>query len=291
MNKNTLSYKIENYDKTLPLIIDPALIFSTYSGSTADNWGFTSTYDAYGNLYAGSIVDGIGYPTTLGAFVDTYAAGWDCTISKFSQDGSQLLFSTYYGGDQSEMPHSMIVNQYDELVVMGTTGSYNFPTTPYAFSEMFSAGSTITYDGTVSFPFGVDIYVSRFSNDGTALLASTYVGGTNNDGLNYREIYNANQYIAYFGNDSLYANYGDGWGNRGVFEGCISLKKVTIGDEEVYYDKTTIGSEAFEGCPALEEVYIGNSVSIIGDGAFRGCGVLKKATIGNSVTSINYRRR
>ena len=138
LKDNNVSYKIGNYDKTLPLIIDPALIFSTYSGSTADNWGFTSTFDSYGNLYSGSIVDNIGYPTTLGAFVDTYAAGWDCAISKFSQDGSQLLFSTYYGGDQSEMPHSMIVNQYDELVVMGTTGSYNFPTTPYAFSESFS---------------------------------------------------------------------------------------------------------------------------------------------------------
>ncbi|MBQ2375253.1 MAG: gliding motility-associated C-terminal domain-containing protein [Bacteroidales bacterium] len=253
LNKNTLSYKIENYDKTLPLIIDPALIFSTYSGSTADNWGFTSTYDAYGNLYAGSIVDGIGYPTTLGAFVDTYAAGWDCTISKFSQDGSQLLFSTYYGGDQSEMPHSMIVNQYDELVVMGTTGSYNFPTTPYAFSEMFSAGSTITYDGTVSFPFGVDIYVSRFSNDGTALLASTYVGGTNNDGLNYREIYNANQYIAYFGNDSLYANYGDG--ARGEL--------ITDDQNNVYVGTTTFSSNFPVTPNAFQTTFGGNQEGVV----------------------------
>lgn len=210
LKDNNISYKLGDYNKDYVLVIDPALIFSTYSGSTADNWGFTSTYDAYGNLYSGSIVDDIGYPTTLGAFVDTYAAEWDCAISKFSQDGSQLIFSTYYGGGQSEMPHSMIVNQYDELVIMGTTGSYNFPTTPYAFQESFSTGSAITYDGTVVFPFGVDIYVSRFSSDGTALPASTYVGGTNNDGLNYREIYNASQMIAYVGNDSLYANYGDG---------------------------------------------------------------------------------
>lgn len=233
LKDNKVSYKIGNYDKTLALVIDPALIFSTYSGSTADNWGFTSTYDVYGNLYSGSIVDDIGYPTTLGAFVDTYAAEWDCAISKFSSDGSQLLFSTYYGGNQSEMPHSMIVNQYNELVIMGTTGSYNFPTTPYAFSEMFSTGSTITYDGTVVFPFGVDIYVSRFSSDGTALPASTYVGGTNNDGLNYREIYNASQMIAYLGNDSLYANYGDG--ARGEL--------ITDDQNNVYVGTTTFSSD------------------------------------------------
>lgn len=253
LKDSNVSYIIGNYDKTLPLIIDPALIFSTYSGSTADNWGFTSTFDSYGNLYSGSIVDNIGYPTTLGAFVDTYAAGWDCAISKFSQDGSQLLFSTYYGGDQSEMPHSMIVNQYDELVVMGTTGSYNFPTTPYAFSESFSTGSTITYDGTVSFPFGVDIYVSRFSDDGTALLASTYVGGTNNDGLNYREIYNANQYIAYFGNDSLYANYGDG--ARGEL--------ITDDQNNIYVGTTTFSSDFPVTQNAFQTNFGGNQEGVI----------------------------
>lgn len=233
LNDSLLSYKLGDYNKDLPLVIDPSLIFSTYSGSTADNWGFTSTYDAFGNLYSGSIVDDIGYPTTLGAFVDTYAAVWDCAISKFSNDGSQLLFSTYYGGGQSEMPHSMIVNQYNELVVMGTTGSYNFPTTPYAFSSTFSTGSAITYDGTVVFPFGVDIYVSRFSEDGTALPASTYVGGSNNDGLNYREIYNANSMTAYVGNDSLYANYGDG--ARGEL--------ITDNQNNIYVGTTTFSSD------------------------------------------------
>ena len=233
LKDNRVSYKIDSYDKSLPLIIDPTLIFSTYSGSTADNWGFTSTYDSYGNLYSGSIVDGIGYPTTLGAFVDTYAAAWDCAISKFSQDGSQLIFSTYYGGNYSEMPHSMIINQYDELVLMGTTGSTNFPITEYAFSQTFSSGSAITYDGTVVFPFGVDIYVSRFSDDGTVLQASTYVGGNQNDGLNYREIYNASQMIAYVGNDSLYANYGDG--ARGEL--------ITDDQNNVYVGTTTFSAD------------------------------------------------
>ncbi|MBR5254256.1 MAG: gliding motility-associated C-terminal domain-containing protein [Bacteroidales bacterium] len=253
LKDNFLSYKIDNYNKTLPLVIDPALIFSTYSGSTADNWGFTSTYDSYGNLYAGSIVDGIGYPTTLGAFVDTYAAGWDCAISKFNNDGSQLLYSTYYGGAQSEMPHSMIVNQYDELVVMGTTGSYNFPTTEFAFSESFSSGSAITYDGTVLFPFGVDIYVSRFSSDGSNLLASTYVGGTNNDGLNYREIYNANQYLAYFGNDSLYANYGDG--ARGEL--------ITDDQNNIYVGTTTFSADFPVTQNAFQTSFGGNQEGVV----------------------------
>ena len=54
------------------------------------------------------------------------------------------------------------------------------------------------------------MYISRFSSDGTQLNASTYIGGSNNDGLNYRDRYNSSQLLTYIGNDSLYANYGDG---------------------------------------------------------------------------------
>ncbi len=205
-----IGYKVGQYDHTKELIIDPELVFSTYSGSTADNWGFTSAYDSQGNLYSGSIVAGTGYPTSLGAWSDTFMGVWDCAITKFSADGTQMIYSTYLGGMYSDMPHSMIVNQYDELVVFGTTGSHDFPTTDGAYSNWFQGGSTITYDGSVQFPFGVDIYVTRFSVDGTQLAASTYIGGTDNDGLNYRERYNISTYITYLGNDTLYANYGDG---------------------------------------------------------------------------------
>ena len=207
---DAVGYVVGNYDRNKELVIDPALIFSTYSGSTADNWGFTATYDDYGNLYSGSIVEGIGYPTTIGAFSDYFSGIWDCAVTKFSADGSQMLYSTYFGGDYSEMPHSMIVNSYDELVVFGTTGSFNFPTTDGAYQRYFSQGTTVSYDGTVLFPHGVDIYVTRFSTDGTEMKASTYVGGSGNDGLNYRERYNMSSILTYVGNDSLYANYGDG---------------------------------------------------------------------------------
>ena len=58
----------KGYDKNTILIIDPILIFSTYSGSSADNFGYTATYDKLGFLYSGSTVFGVGYPTTLGAY-------------------------------------------------------------------------------------------------------------------------------------------------------------------------------------------------------------------------------
>src|SRR5690625_1574058 len=65
---NTLSFKTGSaYNPDYPLVIDPNFIFASYSGSSADNWGYTATYDAEGNFYMGGIVFGSGYPTTPGA--------------------------------------------------------------------------------------------------------------------------------------------------------------------------------------------------------------------------------
>jgi hypothetical protein len=63
-----LGFRLGKYDRKLPLVIDPKLIFASFSGSTADNWGFTATYDDQGNLYGGGIVFNPGYPTSPGAF-------------------------------------------------------------------------------------------------------------------------------------------------------------------------------------------------------------------------------
>ncbi|MFA7132950.1 MAG: hypothetical protein WC108_06595, partial [Bacteroidales bacterium] len=206
----TVTYKIGNYNKEYDLVIDPTLIFSTYSGSFHDNWGFTATYDREGNAYLGGIVAGQGYPTTLGAFQTVFGGGqWDISISKFNSTGTQLIFSTYLGGYSSEMPHSLIVNEFDELVVFGTTGSGNFPITSNAFQQNFSGGDSTAYDQSIILNRGSDIYVSKFNQDGTSLMASTYVGGSENDGINYKNYFNLGNTI-YFGNDSLYNNYGDG---------------------------------------------------------------------------------
>ena len=71
-----LSFEFPNwYNKNQDLIIDPTLVFSTYSGSIANNFGYTATYDDFGFLYAGSTAFGVGYPTILGAYQINFAGG------------------------------------------------------------------------------------------------------------------------------------------------------------------------------------------------------------------------
>jgi gliding motility-associated-like protein len=178
----------KGYDTTKELIIDPVLIFSTFSGSFANNFGFTSTFDSKGYLYSGSIAFGSGYPVTVGAYDLTFNGGnVDIAVTKYDTTGTYRVYSTYLGGaNGDEMPHSLVVNSNDELFIYGTTGSSDYPTTAGAFSTVFNGGPSLPLFGLgVNFPLGTDIIVSKLSNDGSQLLASTFIGGTHNDGINW----------------------------------------------------------------------------------------------------------
>ncbi|MBX7095676.1 MAG: gliding motility-associated C-terminal domain-containing protein [Flavobacteriales bacterium] len=178
----------KSYDSRYELIIDPTLIFSTFTGSTADNWGYSATYDNNGNMYVGGVVFGNGYPTTAGAFDNTFANGTgvviDMGISKFSANGSSLLYSTYIGGSGSDAPHSLIVNNNGELIISGTTSSTNYPVTAGCYDNSFNGGSYVSIDAYIDYNGGSDIVLTKLNSSGSALIGSTYLGGSGNDGIN-----------------------------------------------------------------------------------------------------------
>ncbi len=184
----------DGYDQSLPLVIDPVLSFGSYSGSAADNFGFTATYDNEGHLYGGGIVFGSGYPTTLGVQDPSFNGGIiDIGITKFSPDGGALVWSTYIGGSGNETPHSLVVNTSNELYLLGSTGSADFPATPGAHDASFNGGTAVGigqpwYGMLGGYGYGhdsgTDIVVAHFTADATALVASTFVGGSGNDGIN-----------------------------------------------------------------------------------------------------------
>jgi gliding motility-associated-like protein len=185
---NALSYELpDGYDMTDTLVIDPNLTFSTFSGSTADNWGFTACPDLNGNLFGAGVVMGMGYPITAGTFDSTYNGGYiDVAISKFSATGSNLMYSTYLGGTGSETPNSIVANDAGELFIFGVTSSTNFPMAGTPYDNSYNGGPPIGNNLTNNLDFtgGTDLFVARLSVDGSSLLASTYVGGSGNDGCN-----------------------------------------------------------------------------------------------------------
>ena len=184
LDEDLVSFRVKRRFRNLPLIIDPQYIFSTYSGSYADNFGYTACFDSTGNLFGGGIAFGTGYPTTLGAFQDTFQGGSiDVAISKFNTDGTQLIYSTYIGGSRPEQPHSMVASKDNGLVIMGITGSSDFPVTPTALDTSFNGGpqKDVAYNTYIN---GVDMFVIHLDSTGGNALGSTFIGGTETDGAN-----------------------------------------------------------------------------------------------------------
>jgi gliding motility-associated-like protein len=191
VDNHTVSFEFPHgYNTQYDLIIDPVLIFSTYSGSSADNFGFTATYDSQKNAYGAGIVYMTGsYPVTPGAFQmgfnGTNNLTRDIAITKFNPNGNGLVYSTYFGGSGTEAPHSLVCNVNDELFVMGTTGSADFPVTATCYDNSFNGGFSVSpFASGMDYTSGSDIFVAHFNAAGNALIGSTYIGGSSNDGLN-----------------------------------------------------------------------------------------------------------
>jgi len=205
VNGKQVSFRVRNYESSTELVIDPTLIFSTYTGSRSGNWGFTATPGADGSFFAGGIVfNGGGYPVTPGAFQTNFGGGGtnlgvDIGITRFNPTGTARIYSTYLGGSLDEFPHSLFADPQGNLVVLGRTTSSNYPT-------------TLNYGPGGNF----DIIVTKLNATGTALIGSMKIGGTADDGAN----------IDASGTPtcgSLLYNYGDNARSEVVLDGANNI--------------------------------------------------------------------
>jgi gliding motility-associated-like protein len=218
---NQVSFKLGKYDISKELIIDPVLVFATYSGSVTDNFGMTATYGYDGTAYSAGIIYGNQYPTPDPLAWDvnsnitipnTNVATTDAFISKYSADGTTMLWTTFIGGGDNtqgtETAHSLICDQSNNIYMYGVTSSLDFPIQG-GFQTIHNGGSnlTVAFNGTNFGNVGTDIFVAKFSSNGQSLLGSTYVGGAANDGVNYKVTSGSYNTVAAY--DSLSMNYGD----------------------------------------------------------------------------------
>lgn len=245
LTQNTLSFEFpKGYDKNHELIIDPELIFSTYSGAVSDNWGFSATFDDAGNVYAAGISFGVDFPTTSGAFQVSFAGQIDVVVHKYNATGTNLIYGTYIGGSEVEIPHSTVVNPSGELLILGTTASSNFPTSATAFDNTFnnpSPGTPISPLGGITYAAGSDLFICKLTAFGSNIVASTYLGGSGNDGLNYAAT-----------SLTTIRNYGD------QFRGDIILD-----DSENIYITSTTQSTDFPTNNAFQNILSGVQDAVI----------------------------
>jgi gliding motility-associated-like protein len=222
LKDNEVRFYLGNYDPNAPLIIDPILVFATYNGANSDNFGMTATYGNDGTAYTAGTIYGNDYPAPDVLAYDiqsNFVAGAigygisDVFVSKYSSDGSAMLWGTFIGGGDNtqgtETVHSLICDQNNNVYMMGATSSSDFPITSNSFQQVHSGGTAaqFTFNGITFSNQGTDIYVVKISSNGHNLLNSTFVGGSGNDGVNYNPLsLPYNSAAAY---SALSSNYGD----------------------------------------------------------------------------------
>ena len=201
---DVVRFKIKNYSKLETLIIDPTLIFFSYSGSVADNWGFTATYGPDGSFYGGGIVFGPGFPVSPGSYDQSFESDRDIGIIKLSPDGSQRIYATYIGGNGKEQPHSLIVDPQGNLIMAGRTNSSDYPCVPARNAAVSGVGGEW------------DICVTKLNASGSALIGSMRIGGPGDDGVNIVD-------DSEDGVVSLKRNYGDDARSEVILDGANNI--------------------------------------------------------------------
>jgi gliding motility-associated-like protein len=202
---NVLRFKMGEYSHEATLVIDPILVFCTFTGSKASNWGFTATPGPDGGFYSGGIVFGSGFPVSTGAKEPSFnGGGFDIGIMKFSSNGSNRIYATYLGGGDNETPHSMICDPQGNLVVLGRTYSADFP-----FINIVGQNA----------PGTAKMFVAKLNADGSQLIGCMRIGGKGNDCVNISDQFrNRDEYAM-----SLVRNYGDDSRSEVVLDGANNI--------------------------------------------------------------------
>ena len=162
----SIGFALGSYDKTYPLTIDPTLTYSTYLGGSGGDEAYGIDVDAQGNMYIVGLTQSANFPTA-NPFQATYRGGTDAFVTKMNSEGTALIYSTYLGGTGLDQGFAIALDALGQATITGNTNSTNFPV-ENPFQPAYGGGV-------------VDSFASQLSASGSALIYSTYLGGSGFD--------------------------------------------------------------------------------------------------------------
>lgn len=230
-NDTTFQFKLKGeYNDSYTLIIDPyALCWSTFLG------GDGSYYNADLEIWNNEAIV-LGYcdethPITPGVYQNVYGgSNQDCYISKISEDGSTLVFSTFLGGSGYDSPDFMEILPNGDILLSGNSMSNDFPTTAGAYQTLASNMS--------------DVFLSKLSSDGSDLISSTMLGGVGNDQIRDMMV----------GSDGIYLSGYTGSSNFPITAG-VAQGTYGGGNNDGYISKLSLDFSTL-----MHSTYIGGNV-------------------------------
>jgi len=145
-----------------------ALVYSTYLGGSNNDWARALFPDGAGGVLVAGYTSSNDFATTEGAYQRNFGGGYDAFIARLNSEGNALIYSTYLGESRDDVAYSLSPDSAGGVFVAGYTYSNDFPTTDGAYQRDFGGGND-------------DAFIAHLNGEGSALIYSTYLGGSGSD--------------------------------------------------------------------------------------------------------------
>jgi hypothetical protein len=159
-----ISFHVTGYDSNKPLVIDPVLLYGTYLGGSGGDQPSGIVVDSTGSVYIAGYTDSPDFSLTT--FGTPAASSNHVFVTKLDSTGSSLVYADYLGGNSDDYGIALALDSSNNVYVTGSTTSTNFPTV-----NPYQSAALGPYTG----------FVSKISADGSALVYSSYLGGSGFD--------------------------------------------------------------------------------------------------------------
>lgn len=152
-------FDVAEFDRSLPLVVDPVITYSTLLFGEGYEYGTDIAVDAAGHAYVTGHTESTVFPTTATSVQPYNQGSGDAFVTKFAPDGKTLIYSTYVGGNSFEIGHGIAADALGNAYVTGTTMSSDFPLVNAPPLQ------------------GVGGFLLKLDPSGSAVLFSTFLGG------------------------------------------------------------------------------------------------------------------
>nr|MBA2565199.1 SBBP repeat-containing protein [Gemmatimonadota bacterium] len=172
LENGEVGFRVGAYDRSRPLVIDPALSYSTFlGGATGGELGESIAVDGSGNAYVTGETFSTDFVLVTPLLCCSIAPGGgsDGFVTKVNAAGTAFAYSTYLGGNDRDHGRGITVDGSGSAYVVGSTASTNFPTSVGAAQTVKGTGATR------------DAFVTKLSANGQSIVYSTYAGGARGD--------------------------------------------------------------------------------------------------------------
>ena len=230
---NTLGLSVGQYDVTRELVVDPLiLIHSTFLGGSGYDSGYAIAVEN-GFVYVTGETYSSDFPA-INAYDSALSGDNDAFIAKLAVDGQSLVYSTFLGGSGYDFGYAIAVEN-GFVYVAGETYSSDFP-------AINAYDSVLTGDG--------DAFIAKLAVDGQSLIYSTFIGGSNREGVNGIAVENGSAYVTGYTSSSDFPTVSAYDSTLGGSSDCFVTKFAADGLSLIYstfLGGTGAGSESGQG--------------------------------------------